>query len=135
MEPTHILRRDPTFSLSFSFFAGPAAWALQLLIGYGLLAHACMAGTKLWIFLVNGAAVVIVFIAAVLAYRNWRGYANSRDPGSGSMIFDIESSISRQEFIAISGALLSSVFLLLILVTGIAMIFLNPCPTIMMPLP
>jgi len=135
MEQAYISRGEPAFSLSFSFFAGPAAWALQLLIGYGLAAQACMAGTKLWIYLVNGAAVVIVLIAAVLAFRAWRSYVNSRDSESRSMILDIEGSVNRQEFVAISGALLSSVFFLLVLVTGLAMIFLSPCPIISMPLP
>jgi hypothetical protein len=135
MERTETNPGHRKLSLPFSFFAGPGAWALQLLIGYGLSAQACMAGTKLWIYLVSGGAAVITLVSAVLAFQNWRSYSNSHNQTSQGMLLETEARMNSQEFIAISGALLSSIFFFLVLITGVAMIFLDTCPVITQPLP
>jgi len=130
MERTETKQEKEPASLRFSFFAGPTAWALQLLIGYILATQACISGTKLWIYLISAAAALVALTSAVLAYRSWHAYS-----GKEGMLIDTEADVSRPEFVAVSGALLSTVFLLLILMTGGAMIFLNPCPIINQPLP
>lgn len=118
------------FSVPFSFFAGPAAWALQILIGYGLSAQSCIVGNKLSIYILSAAVALIVIASAYLAYRNWREYSRGRQS-----LTDLEAGIGRQEWVSLAGALLSTMFLLPILMTGVAIIFLSPCPVISMPLP
>lgn len=124
VQPSH------RFTLPFSFFAGPAAWALQILIGYVLSTQACLAGNKAWIYVLSAAVALIVIASGFLAFRNWRSYAHGRQS-----LTDVEASISRREWVALAGALLSTMFLLPILMTGIGIIFLNPCPVINMPMP
>ncbi len=117
------------FTLPFGFFAGPAAWALQILVGYALVPVACQSGSKLGIYLVSIMAAVIILVAGLRAYRNWREYAGQRE------LEDTEARTSPAAFIAISGALLSTLFFLLVVYTGVLMIFLNPCPVNTIPFP
>ncbi len=117
------------FTLPFGFFAGPAAWALQILVGYALVPVACQSGSKLGILLVSAVAAVIILVAGIQAYRSWREYAGRRE------LVDTEQRVSPAEFIAISGALLSTLFFLLVVYTGVLMIFLNPCPANTIPFP
>ena len=70
--------------------------------------------------MLSAAAALVALTSAVLAYRSWRTYS-----GKEGMLLGTEAD-SRPEFVAVSGALLSTVFLLLILMTGGAMIFLIP---------
>lgn len=128
-QPAETLPRH-RFTLPFSFFAGPAMWALQILIGYALATQSCLAGNKLSMYLLSAAVVLIVLASAFLAYRNWRGYAQGR-----RSLADIEANVSRQEFVAMGGALLSTMFLFPILLTSVSIIFLSPCPIITMPMP
>ncbi len=123
-------RTNPSpFTLPFGFFAGPAAWALQILVGYALVPVACRSGSKLGIYLVSAAAAVIILVAGTQAYRSWREYAGRRE------LVDTEAGNSASEFIAISGALLSTLFFLLAVYTGVLMVFLNPCPVNTIPFP
>ncbi len=118
------------FSLPFGFFAGPVFWALQLLIGYALTPVACQAGTNLAIYIVSAVTGIIILAAGWLAYRNWREYSHGHRE-----LVDSKAQISSSEFVALSGALLSTLFFLLVLYTGVSMIFLNPCPVITQPFP
>jgi hypothetical protein len=119
-----------SFSLPFSFFAGPVFWMLQIFIGYGLSAQACLAGSKALEYILGAAVVLIVLVSAFLAYRNWRGYARGRQS-----LTDTQANIGSNEWVSLAGALLSTMFLLPILMTSIGIIFLSPCPIISMPLP
>ncbi len=113
----------------FGFFAGPVVWVLQVFIGYALLPGICQSGDKLGLYLVSIAAAAIVLIAGILAYRDWRRTAKLREP------VNFYGKASRREFVAAAGALLSSLFFLLIVTTGIGQIFLNACPVNTIPFP
>lgn len=130
MEQTNAARGKGWFTLPFSFFAGPAAWALQILIGYALATQSCLAGNKLSLYILFAAVTLITVASAFLAYRNWREYARGRQS-----LTDLEAQVGSREWFSLAGALLSTMFLLPILMTGIAIIFLSPCPVITMPLP
>jgi hypothetical protein len=130
MNQFHIRPEPDQKTLSFSFFAGPAAWALLLIVGYGLASQACLAGTKVVLYAACAVAGVIAFLSAVLGYRNWRWLSAQR-----GMLQETEDSDTRQTFVAVSGALLSTVFFLLVVMTAVSMIFLMPCPVISLPLP
>ncbi len=129
MERTETSPQHNRFSLAFGFFAGPAAWYLLLLIGYALVPAACRSGSKLSLYLASGAAAIIILIAGLLSYRLWRSAAGQPGPA------DEAANPRWPEFAAASGLLLSSLFFLLVVYTGISQIFLIACPVNTIPLP
>ncbi len=117
--------------LPFGFLAGILAWALQLLIGYGLTPLACMTGARLPVDLVGAIAALVTLGAGVIATGGWRVATDSGRPD----IVDLERGQDRREFVAVAGVFLSSLFLLLILATLIVGLFQNPCPVITQSFP
>jgi hypothetical protein len=117
------------WQLPFGFFAGPVLWGLQILIGYGLVTAACTSGNSWYVYLLIGLAALIVLIAGVLAYRA----LNTRS--DRSYLLETDQAQDTQEFWAVSGVAVSTLFFLLILTTAVAALFLSPCPIITMPMP
>jgi hypothetical protein len=98
----------------FGFLAGPAAYGMQLLLGYALTPLAC-SSTKAPLHLLSAAAVGVVVTAAVLSFRAWR--ARSARTGTTDAV----------GFMFQAGFVLSLIFLLLILATALNIIMLAPC--------
>jgi hypothetical protein len=74
---------------------------------------------------------VVTLAAGFVALRSWqqmvdRGHAD---------IADVDEEVKSHAFLAVSGTLLSAIFFLLILITGVTGLFLSPCPLITMPAP
>ena len=126
-EKTQINRNR--WKLPFGFFAGPILWGLQILVGYGLVSVACVSGSKWPVYLTVGIAGLIVLFAGTLTYQAWNSDANN------SILLDVDEIQESTPFWAVSGFVVSMLFFLLILTTGVAAIFLSPCPIITMPLP
>src|SRR5690348_9259343 len=102
-------------ALWFGLFGAAAAWSVQELVSYALLAHACYpsrdplatpATSAAWpLAVVVSLAALLVGTAAVLtALRIWRGGAEAPQ---------IEARVGegRVRFMALSGILVSSIFL------------------------
>ena len=117
--------------LSFGFFAGAAVWFAQLMINYAFIPQACASGSKLWIYITTGAAVLVSAAAGVWAYQNWTKFRQ----GDSSMLAETEAHEGYAPFVSLAGLLLSTVFFLLVLYTGISTVFLPACPIITMPMP
>ena len=117
------------WQLPFAFFAGPILWGLQILVGYGLVSVACVSGSKWSVYLTIGVAGVIVLVAGILAYQAWDSRADH------SILLDADDVQESRTFWSVSGFVVSILFFLLILTTGVAAIFLSPCPIITMTLP
>jgi hypothetical protein len=98
----------------FAFLAGPAAYGVQLLLGYALTPLAC-SSTKVPLHLLSAFAAGVVVAAAVLSFRAWR--AGTARAGNGNVA----------GFMFEAGFVLSLIFLLLILATALNMIMLAPC--------
>jgi hypothetical protein len=111
--------------LAFMFFAPPAAWGLQLLIGYGTITIACLNDTKLAFEELSVIAGVITLAAGAVALASWR------DRG----IAELEDTPNSDQFVAVVGVLLAVIFFVLIAATGLYGVALNACPPISMPLP
>ena len=123
--------------LSFIYLAGPLAWAVMLLAGYLLVHMACSISPRWLVYALAGATALIVLVAGGMALRGWRdATANAHHQIA---ITDLDADQPQPEgtraFISISGALLSTLFFVMIVVTGVTIYFLSPCPIITMPLP
>ncbi len=111
--------------LAFMYFAPPAAWGLQLLIGYGLVALACSTGTKIVFDGLTVIAGLITLAAGLVSFLSWhdRGLA------------ELETTPDSAQFVAAAGVVLAVVFFILIAGTGISGAFLSACSPISMALP
>jgi len=119
-------------NLGYAFFAGPALWAVQLLVGYLFANLASSSGfPKVWYYLLTAIIVALILVAGILALAAWRGLAHAGRPNI--TVFD--EPVSRREFVATSAVFLSSVFFLLTLATGVFVIFISPARWITQPFP
>ncbi|HVU12101.1 MAG TPA: hypothetical protein VHD90_12525 [Phototrophicaceae bacterium] len=111
--------------LAFMFFAPPAAWGLQLLIGYGLVTVACLSGTKIAFEGLSLIVALITIVSGVTSFLSWhhRGIA------------ELEVTPNADEFVAVVGVLLAVIFLVLIVGTALYGAALAACPPISMILP
>lgn len=116
-----------TALLWFGVLAGPAAWSLEIIVGYGVEEIACSAGTvgeeiegigvepiivllTLFLGAVAGAAGLVAF-GCLRRVRASRGAAAS----------------GRAEWMAIVGIATSAIFAILILVNLFSVVFLGVC--------
>jgi hypothetical protein len=113
-------------ALWFAVFAGPAAWSLQVLIGYNAEEIACSSGSQTeelagvgietLIIAVQIALTAITLAALIVSFRYLRSYGR-RDPTTGA----------RATWMALAGVMVSVLFLV-VLVSGFApMWFLTTC--------
>ncbi|MGI9169685.1 MAG: hypothetical protein ACR2FH_05830 [Caulobacteraceae bacterium] len=121
--------------------AGPFAWIVQLVIGYGVASYACdprgtpalvspppgWAGEGAWLVALNLACLILAGAGAALSWRNWRRARRSRGA-------DVESRVSigegRTAFIAACGALAGLGYCLAIAFDTVEPVFLAACWTI-----
>lgn len=132
-EPSAAVEVRTSKTLWFGMFASPIIWSLHLLIGYSVAEAACM--TNMFDFTVLGVGGLLAFLIAltVLAlggiiwnawwsYRSWRHYqALSPEEEFPLQAFD------RDEFLALSGLLLSGIFFFLLLINLYPFLVLRPC--------
>jgi hypothetical protein len=101
----------------------PAAWAVQLEIGYALAPWTCKSQNYFVPHLVTAIFVLLALIGAALSYRDWklagRGSPEETDGGP----------IARTRFLGALGLLLSLLSAMVILAQGIASFFFNGCWT------
>lgn len=119
--------------LWFGLLAGPVAWGTQLLVDYYLSSLTCahrFAGDRVagqsWftagIFLTSLLAALLTITAGLTAWSYWRRLGG-RDG------FDAGGVDARQGFMALSGLLLCSLFLLLVVVSAIPVFVSSQCAT------
>ena len=117
-------------SLWLGLLAGPLTWAVYFILGYLLVEAVCKAGflnislfglTAL-ILLLTVIGLVITLYASLYNYRKWQ-----QAPEKGSLDFDDPLGHKPARFMALAGLLLSGLFGLIILLTGISVFILRPC--------
>lgn len=127
---------------------GPLTWSVYFLVGYGLIEAACKAGLleaqllgltvlSLVILALTLVALLVTLYAGFVAYRNWRPIGTHRELAMGQgpvapMGQNADDRPSRPDedagrFMGFAGVLLNALFSLLILVTGLPALVLNPC--------
>jgi uncharacterized membrane protein len=123
-------RRD--WLLGFAAAAPPLAWAAMLLLGSYEAEFAFSNGTRhrghVWgltssqfVLITVVVAAVIVIIAGVLAYVRWRGTRGAVK--SNDDITDVRR--ERREFTAVAAMLSSFVFLLIVILSGLPLIWFS----------
>jgi hypothetical protein len=106
----------------------PTAWGLQILSGYGLSGYSCHVDSVAPLAILGIVCGIIAIGSGLVALRQWQlvmphGWRDLDDPED------------RAAFMGILGVALSLLFVLLILMTGIANVVLNPCPILTMRIP
>ena len=132
-EPSATTEVRSSKTLWFGMFASPAIWTLHLLIGYSVSEAACM--TTLLRFNILDVNALLVFLVALTllamggiiwnawwSYHSWRHYAaqNPEEP------FPLQA-FDRDEFLSLSGLLLSGIFFFLLLINLYPILVLRPC--------
>jgi hypothetical protein len=118
-----VTARRREFLLWFGLAAPPLAWALQLVVGYGVDDASCARGSMRWgiddhvsqaaVLAVAGAIAVAGLLAAVWSFRAVRaGRGDAR---------------GRAEFLAVTSLSAALLFVLLIAMTGLGVLFLEEC--------
>jgi hypothetical protein len=120
-------------ALWLGIFFSPVVWSIYHVVGYALVEAACettflgfdIAGVSALLVVELALTVIVLLIMgwnAVWSYRSWRHYA-AEDPAEE---FPLQA-YDRDEFMALSGLLLSATFILTILLTAYPFFVLNPC--------
>src|SRR4051794_25871189 len=115
----------PARGRSLSLWAGvlgaPAAWGLQLQVGYALVPWVCRTH-HYWVLHV--VTLAFALLAAAGGYLSWRDYQAA---GRGSPDETDGGPTARTRFLGALGVIVSGMFVLLILAQGVASFFLNAC--------
>jgi hypothetical protein len=103
----------------FGLLGAPLAWAVQLVVGYGVSEARCDVGGARWgvsvdtwqisLMIAAGAVVVLAEICAVTLYAATRDVA-----------FDGQAPLGRRHFFVFASSLGNLLFLVAILISGIA---------------
>ncbi len=102
----------------YGFLGGAAAWALQLVLGYGIEDSACSQGssdTKSWIVLVTVLLGAAALASSAAAFLTWR-WADRRGDTRGAV-----------SFLAVTGIFAGLFFLVLIALGGLQLVSLDSC--------
>lgn len=120
-------------------FAGmviaPFAWALQVLVGYALAAHACYPtdvslAVPVWPHLrtiIGGISILLWLVLAggfAIAWANWRA---TRPQSNISPHRIIGTGIGRARFMALCGVIVSGLFAIVLLFTSVGILWVPSC--------
>ncbi len=108
-------------TLAFGTLGGPILWLLQIGISYALVPPACNSGSKLALYGVAGVSGVLTLIAGAMAWRQWQLASRNR-------LMDFDDPALPNSFLGSLGVAMSLLFALIILSTGVVLVFQSPCP-------
>ncbi len=125
-----------TSKVWFAFFGAAAAWSVQLIVGYALLAHACYpqadplllptaAGFRSAAGVVTVITLVVALAALSLAWRLVVATEGRRMNFADAAAVSDEGGIPR--YLAFAGVLIGIIFTLAVVFNGIALIIEPTC--------
>ena len=125
----------PLSALWFGLFGAPAAWALQTIADYSVVAHYCYpSDTPLHAptfgaargvgFAVSAIVLVVVLLALGTAFRSWREIRHGHAAEHHELA---EVGEGRARFMALAGILLSFAFLFAVLMNTVPLITNSLC--------
>ncbi len=135
-QPPRARRDGPGIvSLYAGMVIAPLAWALQMLIGYGLSAHACYPtdialSAPLWgdLRTILGAVSVglwlLLAVGWFIAWRNWKA---TRVDSNADAQRIVQSGAGRARFMALCGLIVSSLFAVVQLFTSVGILWVPGC--------
>jgi hypothetical protein len=117
---------------------GPAAWAAQLMLGYGLSSYACFPGDQPFehapppgwsgerpgLLAVNLACLVVALAGCWISWASWRSTRQEKGGGSEALLRRGEG---RSRFLALCGLLASAGFAVAILFDTAAILGVPAC--------
>jgi hypothetical protein len=107
----------------FSVLAPPLAWAAQLVVGYGLQEAGCgRPDADLWGAGLGGLTGLVVFVCGIVAILGGLAGVAALSAATGN-----GDPLGRIRFMAIAGIAGACVFLLAIVLSGIALVPLDAC--------
>ncbi len=113
-------------TLILGLLGAPLAWSLHLAVEYLIVALACAtgwgAGVVVALGIVTAVLAVLSALAGLFALRQWKRLRSSEDEND-------ETGARPQSFLMLTGVLLSMLFTLTIILTGLAPLFVPVCPT------
>jgi len=112
-------REVSLWSLSLGLYPGAILWGFQLWVSFGLVNVACGHGFEPMFHLVSLVFAALTALTIRTAYGLWR------DLRLGSLA--VRGAPGRARFMALSGIVANSYFLLLIVVGAIPSFLFNPC--------
>ena len=125
------------WALWFGLGGGAAAWSILTIVNYSIAAQQCYprmtplrlpsmgsGNLTMVLFLVAGAAIVVAAVAVGVAMRSWQ--RTSHESG-GNTHWALDTGEGRTRFMAVTGLMSSSVFLLAILVHAVSIAVVGPC--------
>ena len=124
-----------------SLIAGPAAWIVQLVVGYGVSSLACFphdlalrqsppqgwSAEPVMLGVINGVCFAIAILGGVVALLHWRRTRGERGGGAGRAL---EVGEGRTRFLAVCGILSGFGFAVAILFDAPAIMAVPACWTI-----
>jgi F0F1-type ATP synthase membrane subunit c/vacuolar-type H+-ATPase subunit K len=113
--------------LWFGIFGAPAAWALEVIAGYSVIAHYCYPrdsplstptfdATRLTGFIVCVVLILVGLAALVTAIHSWRETRHGHDAEHHELL---EVGEGRARFMAFGGVLLSTMFLFALIMSAL----------------
>jgi len=115
-------RRDDRRSLGFALLAGPLVWAGQFMLIYGLQATGCAARLPLLHVALHAVSMLAVGVVAWAGLTSWR-YLQALDSAEHTLATGGQLA----GCMALSGVLVSALFLLLIILSDIPVFVLRTC--------
>jgi hypothetical protein len=101
---------------------GPVAWSLHLLVAYPLVGPACDAGGELLLHATTVVFAILAVLGSVISWRNWRQHGSNT-----SWSIALQGKHGRAQFMAAFGLINSGFFLIIVLLAGSAVFFIDPC--------
>lgn len=108
-----------TWRLWTGLLAGPLAFAANLQVNYMLVDVACQTGPRIVLHLSPALSALLTLGAGVMAWQAWQDLERPAMPEAAW--------VPRGKFMAISGVLMSGMFLLVVLAQWIPVFVVNPC--------
>jgi len=114
--------------LALGVLGGPILWGIQMVVGYALVPLSCSSGSKVSLYILATVTAVLTVSTGILAWRQWQLATDNRWQ-------EFDKPRLPQSFLGSLGVITSLLFLLIIVMTGLANLFLSPCPVITMMAP
>jgi hypothetical protein len=115
-----VTTRTRNLALWIGVLAGPFIWLLSFQANFTLAPWACKFDTKIALFLVTIAALILVAGSGLLAWREWTALGRiAPDEAAGA--------VGRSRIMALGGVLLSAMFFLVILAQAVPELILGAC--------
>ena len=119
---TNIAAAPSNCALWLGVLGAPAAWGLQLDVGYAMPPGLCRLGSSWPEHVLSVVCVVITLGAALVSYRQYAAVGGSPDQTDGGPL-------ARRRFLGALGTVVGLLFTMVIIAQSLPPFFFDPCQT------